>query len=73
MAKSKEDQTFEILQQLLRVVSIGVTADKSITESIPLLKSAGIDNKTIATILGTTELTVRVIASQTKSKNRKIK
>lgn len=66
MAKDKTEQMIETLEKILKVVSIGVTEGKSITEGIVLLKSAGLDNKTIAVLLGTTDKTVQVTASQAK-------
>ena len=63
MAKSVEEQILERLDQILRVMSLQVGAEKSITERVGLLKLAGLDNKTIAKVLGTTEATVRALAA----------
>lgn len=53
----------ELLQKILRVVSLGVIQDKSLTESARLLKLAGLDNKTIADVLGTGVPTIRTVTS----------
>jgi hypothetical protein len=71
MAKTNEEKILETLEKILRVVGLQVGADKSLTERVNLLKLADIDNKTISEILNTTELTVRVLASQSKKKNNK--
>lgn len=63
MAKTVEQQVLEKLDQILRVLSLQVGADKSITERVQLLKVAGIDNRTIAKVLKTTEATVRTLAA----------
>ncbi len=71
MAKNTEEKILYTLEQILKVLSLQVGSDKSLTERVVLLKSIGLDNKTIALILRTTELSVRVLASQSKSKNNR--
>ena len=63
MARPIDNQILEKLDQILRVVSLQVAADKSITERARLLKLAGMDNRTIATVLNTSDATIRVLTS----------
>lgn len=63
MAGTFEDQMLERLDKILRVMSLQVAADKSITERARLLKIAGLDNRTIAEVLGTTDATIRTLTS----------
>jgi len=65
---SKEEQILEKLDIIIRVLSLQVGIDKSITERSGLLKLAGIDNKTIAKVLKTSEATVRALISQSRRK-----
>jgi len=62
-AKSVDAQILERLDLILKVLSIQVAADKSLTERVRLLKLAGVDNKTIAEVFNTTPASVRVLAS----------
>ena len=71
MDEKTAKQILEALEKILRVVSLQVGADKSITERVNLLKLAGLDNKTIASVLNTTDATVRAISSDTKRKPKK--
>jgi hypothetical protein len=66
MAKNNEDLMLEKLDQILRVLSIQVGADKSITERAWLLKIAGLDNKTIAEVLNTDVASIRTLISRSK-------
>jgi len=68
MALSAEDKILEKLDQILRVLSIQVAEDKSITERARLLKIAGLDNKTIAGVLNTTAATIRAVTSGPRRK-----
>ena len=63
MPKSKDEQIVEKLDQILRVISIQVGADKSLTERARLLKLAGLENQVIADILNTSVETVRTLTS----------
>ena len=63
MALTIDDQILERLDQILRVLALQVASDKSITEGARLLKIAGLDNKTIADVLNTSDATVRVVTS----------
>lgn len=71
MKQTNEEKILDVLDKILRVISLQVASDKSITERAKLLKLAGLDNKTIAKILNTTDLTVRVLISQSKKKDKK--
>lgn len=61
----------EKLDVLIRVVSIQVGADKSITERARLLKLAGVDNQTIADVLNTSPGAVRTLTSNLRKKIRR--
>lgn len=63
-----EEGIIDKLDKILRVLSLQIGADKSITERVGLLKLAGIDNKTIAKVLNTTDATVRVLSSKSRQK-----
>lgn len=66
--KSKEEQIVQKLDVILRILSLQVGTDKSITERSRLLKLAGVDNKTIAEVLNTSQATVRALISQSRRK-----
>ena len=57
------DRTNELLEQILRVLALQMASEKSISEAAQLLKVAGLDNKTIAQVLNTTDATVRASLS----------
>jgi FixJ family two-component response regulator len=63
MAKSREELMLDRLDQILRVLALQVAGDRSVTEGVWLLKLAGLDNKTIAEVLNTSEATVRSVSS----------
>ncbi len=63
---NNEDQIIEKLDQILKVLSIQVGADKSVTERAWLLKIAGVDNLTIAKVLNTDVKTIRTLISRSK-------
>lgn len=73
MGKSNQDQVLEVLDKILRVVSLQVGADKGITERAKLLKLAGLDNITIAEVLNTTPATVRTLTTRLRRKKSKVK
>jgi DNA-binding NarL/FixJ family response regulator len=66
---STDAQILERLDLILKVLSIQVAADKSLTERVRLLKLAGIDNKTIAEVLNTTPASVSVLASNLRRRS----
>lgn len=73
MAKSGEnrDPMKKIMAQLdliLRVLAIQVAEDKSLTERARLLKIAGMDNKTIAEVLNTSDATIRTLTSNLRKR-----
>lgn len=63
MPRTTEDQILERLDNILKVLSVGLAADKTATEGIRLLKLAGLDNQTIAYVLDVQVATVRAISS----------
>ena len=60
----------EKVDVLIKVTSIQVGADKSVTERARLLKMAGLDNQTIAEALNTTVGTVRTLTSNLRVRRR---
>ncbi len=70
MAKSIDERILEKLDLILKVLSLQVAAEKSTTERVRLLKLAGLDNQTIATVLNTTTGTVRALASNLRTNVR---
>jgi DNA-binding NarL/FixJ family response regulator len=61
----------EKLDILIKVASIQVGEDKSITERARLLKLAGVDNQTIADVLNTSPATVRSLTSNLRNKGKR--
>ncbi len=70
MAVTTDDRILEKLDLILKVVSLQVGADKSVTERVRLLKFAGLDNQTIADILNTSTATVRTLASNLRERRK---
>lgn len=64
------EHLFERLDTILRVIAIQVGADKSITERAVLLKTAGMDNDTIARVLNTTNASIRSLTANMGSRTR---
>jgi DNA-binding CsgD family transcriptional regulator len=71
MAKSTEEQIVEKLDQILRILSIQIAADKSLTERARLLKLAGLENQAIADVLNTSVETVRTLTSNLRVKTKR--
>lgn len=71
MKQTTEEKILDTLDKILRVLSLEVGSDKSITERVRLLKLAGIDNKTIAEVLNTSQEAVRALFSQAKKKSKR--
>ncbi len=67
MSKSTEEQILAKLDQILRVISIQVGADKSLTERARLLKLAGLENQVIAEALNISIESVRTLTSNLRS------
>jgi DNA-binding CsgD family transcriptional regulator len=71
MPKSTEEQILEKLDQILRVLSIQVGSDKSLTERARMLKLAGLENQAIADVLNTSVETIRTLTSNLRTKPRR--
>jgi len=71
--KSHEEKILEILDKILKVLSLQVASDKSMTERARLLKVAGLDNATIATVLNTSTSSISVLTSGVKKNIKKKK
>ncbi len=63
MPKTIDEKILDKLDLILRVVALQLASEKSVTEGARALKIAGLDNRTIADILNTSEATVRTLAS----------
>jgi DNA-binding CsgD family transcriptional regulator len=63
MTDQINDQILKRLDQILRILALQVSADKSLTERIGLLALAGLDNATIAQVLNTSPAVVRTLKS----------
>ncbi len=70
MKKSPEDKILEVLEKMLKVLSLQVAADKSMTERARLLKVAGLDNSTIASVLNTTTKSISTLTAGVRRKAR---
>jgi len=66
MARTPDEVIIDKLDKILRVLSLQVGADKSITERAWLLKLAGLDNETIAEVLNTNSASIRTLISRAK-------
>jgi hypothetical protein len=64
MPRSINEEILARLDQILKVMSLQVGADKSITERACLLQLAGLDNRTIAQVLNTTDATIRTLTAR---------
>jgi DNA-binding CsgD family transcriptional regulator len=75
MLNSTNEKILEKLDLILRVLSIQVAPDKSLTERVRLLKIAGLENQAIADVLNMSVASVRTLASnlRIKSKSRRTK
>jgi len=71
MKKTNEEKIIELLEKILKVVSLQVASDKSITERVNLLTLAEVDNKTISKVLNISEASVRALASRSKRSSKK--
>lgn len=74
MPRERRDQT-EILEDILaqlellvNLISLQVASEKSVTEGARLLKMGGLDNRTIAEVLNTTDATVRALTANLRVK-----
>ena len=65
------DEVLERLDLILRVLALQVAADKSLTERARLLKVAGLDNRTIAEVLNTSDATVRTLTSNLRTTKKR--
>jgi DNA-binding NarL/FixJ family response regulator len=74
LPKASDDLLEEIaerLDQILRVLSLQVASERSITEGARALKLAGLDNQTIAEILNTSPGTVRTLTANLRVRRRR--
>jgi hypothetical protein len=63
---STDEKILQRLDQILRVLGllvIQVGGEESVTERVRVLKLAGLDNQTIASVLNTTPASVRALSS----------
>ena len=65
------EEVLERLDLILRVLALQVAEDRSMTERARLLKMAGLDNRTIAEVLNTSDATVRTLTTNLRSRKKK--
>jgi hypothetical protein len=63
-AKTTDELIVEKLDYILRVLSIQVAPDLSLSERARILKTAGLDIRTIAEILNTSPNTIRIVTAR---------
>ena len=72
MATTKQEKLLEeILERLdlaINLLAFLVASDKSISEAARVLKMAGLDNRTIASVLNTTDGTIRTVTSNLRTR-----
>jgi orotate phosphoribosyltransferase-like protein len=68
---SSNDEVVDLLNKILRVLAIQVSAGTSVTEGARALKFAGLDNQTIADVLNTSPATIRTLTSNLRTKRTK--
>jgi hypothetical protein len=71
MAKSKDDLLLEKLEILIRLIALQIASDRSVTEGAQALKLSGLDTKTIAKVLNTTEATVRTLTTGVRGQRKR--
>ena len=71
MARTKEDRILERLDQIMKILALQVASERSVTDGARLLKIAGLDNKTIAGVLNTTDATVRSLTANLRKPKSK--
>ncbi len=68
MARSADDEIIKRLDLILRVIALQAVSDKSLTEAARMLKIAGLDNRTIADVLNTSDATVRTLTTNLRGR-----
>lgn len=68
-----EEKILQTLEKILRVMSIQLASDKSLTERARLLKVAGLENQAIADVLNIPVTSVRTLTSNLRVKKLKKK
>lgn len=73
----RENETDRLLRELIdkleiltKVVAVQVGVDKSTTERARVLKTAGLDNQSIADVLNTSPGTIRALMSNLRVRRR---
>jgi len=72
MTDPTQAHILERLDLIARVLALQVAADKSLTERARLLKMAGMDNRTIAKVLNTSDATIRTLTSNLSARRGKV-
>lgn len=68
MATSTETKILERLDQIVKLLALQIASDKSVTDGARSLKLAGLDNKTIAEVLNTSDAVVRTLTTKLRKK-----
>ncbi len=65
------EEIAEKVNQILKVLSLQVASERSVTEGARALKLAGLDNQTIAEVLNTSVATVRTLTSNLRTRRQR--
>lgn len=63
MAATKQEASDRKLDLIIRLLALLVASESSVTQGARALKLAGLDNRTIAEVLNTTDATVRSLTT----------
>lgn len=63
MPRTVDDEILDRLDKIMRMLALQMALEKNVTEGARLLKIAGLDNRTIAEVLNTTDATVRSLTA----------
>lgn len=65
------EEILDRLDLIVRVLALLVAEEKSMTERARLLKIAGLDNRTIADVLNTSDAVIRTLTTNLRSRTKK--
>ncbi|OGG37798.1 hypothetical protein A2110_01775 [Candidatus Jorgensenbacteria bacterium GWA1_54_12] len=72
MIPESEKKILDALEKILKVLSLQIAPGKGLTEKAVLLKTVGLDNKTIAEVLNTSPATIRTLTTNFREKAKKL-
>lgn len=68
MTSLNDQKILEKLDQIIKLLAFQIASEKSVTDGARSLKLAGLDNKTIAEILNTSDAVVRTLTTNLRKK-----